>query len=205
MTIFIRQFCFCVVRLWSSATKDTIFPSHSQRWWCVYDSFLVHFVFHNYGLGLFTFNMVYPWDSIFFLMHFVFKHRLCFISHVTLYLSHLALFWQGRNLFYSRYALNHDLYPRSETKALQLWLSAVRFSEVVFVSNRACPVNSKGLRYDHYIMFHWCRMSLNLLKYVCRYIKHFFMSAKGEFAGASGLLCGCYDESGEFWQRVLEP
>ena len=106
--------------------------------------------FTTTALFLFTFKIVYLWHSSFFLMHFVFKHRLGFISHATLYLSHLALFWQGRNLFCSSYALNHDLYARSETKTLQFWLSVFMFSEVVFVNNRTCSVNFKGLSYDHY-------------------------------------------------------
>ena len=66
------------------------------------------------------------------------------------------------------------------------------------MSNTTCSVNFKGLSYDHY-------KHVSLIQGVFEFTKGMFvdilniclLSVKDEFE-ASGMLCGCYDESGEF-------
>ena len=87
------SFCLCLVQLCSSVVQYMI----------AFLSFAV--------------LMMYLWffsDTL-----CVSQMRLCLFSRTALYLSHFALFQQDMNTFYSEYDLNHDLYPRRETKALQ--------------------------------------------------------------------------------------
>ena len=106
--LLLSLFCLCLVQLCSSVVQDMI----------AFLSFAV--------------LMMYLWffsDTL-----CVSQLRLCRFSRTALYLSHCALFQQDMNVFYSEYALNHDLYPRCETKALQ-FDSVINGFACVWVAN----------------------------------------------------------------------